>query len=74
MIAILLRAALLPGLLAAAVGIGVTANAQTLALVGGKVYASPEAAPLDDAVVSRQMASSPRSAAAATCRSRPTRA
>jgi Amidohydrolase family len=27
------------------------ANAQTLALVGGKVYASPDAAPLDDAVV-----------------------
>lgn len=27
------------------------ADAQTLALVGGKVYASPDAAPLDDAVV-----------------------
>jgi imidazolonepropionase-like amidohydrolase len=30
---------------------GATANAQTLALVGGSVYASPEAAPLPDAVV-----------------------
>ena len=38
-------------LLAAAAGIGATANAQTLALMGGKVYASPDAAPLDDAVV-----------------------
>jgi hypothetical protein len=28
-----------------------TANAQTLALVGGSVYASSEAAPLPDAVV-----------------------
>lgn len=51
MIRNLLRAALFHGLLAAAVGIGATANAQTLALVGGKVYASPDAAPLDDAVV-----------------------
>ena len=51
MIGNLLRAALLHGLLAAAIGIGATANAQTLALVGGKVYASPDAAPLDDAVV-----------------------
>jgi imidazolonepropionase-like amidohydrolase len=47
----LLRAALFYCLLAAAVGIGSTANAQTLALVGGKVYASPDAAPRDDAVV-----------------------
>jgi imidazolonepropionase-like amidohydrolase len=30
---------------------GVTANAQTLALVGGSVYASPDATPLPDAVV-----------------------
>jgi imidazolonepropionase-like amidohydrolase len=30
---------------------GVTANAQTLALVGGSVYASPDATPLSDAVV-----------------------
>ena len=51
MIGNLLRAALFLGLLAAAAGIGATANAQTLALVGGKVYASPDAAPLDDAVV-----------------------
>ena len=51
MIGNLLRAALFHGLLAAAVGIGATANAQTLALVGGKVYASPDAAPLDDAVI-----------------------
>src|SRR3954453_13699600 len=51
MIGNLPRAALFHGLLAAAVGIGATANAQTLALVGGKVYASPEAASLDDAVV-----------------------
>jgi imidazolonepropionase-like amidohydrolase len=51
MIGNLFRAALFHGLLAAATGIGATANAQTLALVGGKVYASPDAAPLDDAVV-----------------------
>ena len=51
MIGNLLRAALFLFLLAAAAGIGATANAQTLALVGGKVYASPDAAPLDDAVV-----------------------
>ena len=38
-------------LLAATVGTGATANAQTLALVGGNVYASPDAAPLADAVV-----------------------
>lgn len=46
-----LRAALFLGLLAASAGVGATAHAQTLALVGGKVYASPDAAPLDDAVV-----------------------
>jgi imidazolonepropionase-like amidohydrolase len=51
MIGNLLRAALLHSLLAATVGFGATANAQTLALVGGKVYASPDAAPIDDAVV-----------------------
>ena len=51
MIVSLFRAVLFHGLLAAAAGIGATANAQTLALVGGKVYASPEAASLDDAVV-----------------------
>jgi imidazolonepropionase-like amidohydrolase len=51
MIANLLRTVLFNGLLAAGVGIGAAANAETLALVGGKVYASPEAAALDDAVV-----------------------
>jgi imidazolonepropionase-like amidohydrolase len=51
MIGNLLRAALFHGLLAAAAGTGATANAQTLALVGGKVYASPDAVALDDAVV-----------------------
>jgi imidazolonepropionase-like amidohydrolase len=51
MIANLLRTVLFHGLLAAGVGIGAAANAETLALVGGKVYASPEAAALDDAVV-----------------------
>ena len=34
-----------------AAGASAAANAQTLALVGGNVYASPEAAPLADAVV-----------------------
>ena len=51
MIVSLFRAVLFHGLFAAAAGIGATANAQTLALVGGKVYASPDAAPLADAVV-----------------------
>ena len=51
MIKNLLRTALFLGLIAAAVGVGATADAQTLALVGGKVYASPDAAPLEDAVV-----------------------
>ena len=51
MIGNLLRTALLHGLLAAMAGIGAAANAQTLVLVGGNVYASPDAAPLDDAVV-----------------------
>ena len=51
MIGNLLRTALFLCLLAATAGIGATANAQTLALVGGKVYASPDATPLDDAVV-----------------------
>ena len=51
MIGNLFRATLFHGLLAMAVGIGAAAHAQTLALVGGKVYASPEAAALDDAVV-----------------------
>jgi len=51
MIGNLFRAALFHGLLAAAAGVGATANAQTLALVGGKVYASPDAVSLDDAVI-----------------------
>lgn len=51
MIVSLFRAALLHALLAMVAGIGATANAQTLALVGGRLYASPEAAALDDAVV-----------------------
>jgi imidazolonepropionase-like amidohydrolase len=34
-----------------AAGASAPANAQTLALVGGKVYASPDAAPLPDAVI-----------------------
>ena len=51
MIGNLLRTTLFHCLLAAAVGVGATANAQTLALVGGKVYASPDAMPLDDVVV-----------------------
>ena len=74
MIGILLRAALLHVLLAGAVGIGATANAQTLALVGGKVYASPDAVPSTMRSSSRPTASSPRSAAAATYRCRPMRA
>jgi imidazolonepropionase-like amidohydrolase len=49
MITNLLRTVLLHGLLAAVAG--ATANAQTLALVGGKLYTSPEAAAVDDAVV-----------------------
>jgi len=51
MIGNLLRTALFHCLLAATAGICATANAQTLALVGGKIYASPDAMPLDDAVV-----------------------
>ena len=51
MIGNLPRTALFLCLLATTAGIGATANAQTLALVGGKVYASPDATALDDAVV-----------------------
>jgi imidazolonepropionase-like amidohydrolase len=51
MIGNLLRTALFHCLLAATAGIGATANAQTLALVGGKVYLSPDATPLDDAII-----------------------
>ena len=38
-------------ILIGAAGASAPANAQTLALVGGKVYASPDAAPLPDAVI-----------------------
>ena len=45
------RTALLFVLFGAATFVSVAANAQTLALVGGRVYPSPDAAPLLDAVV-----------------------
>lgn len=51
MIAKFFRSALVHSLLAAVGVVGATANAQTLALVGGKLYASPDAAAVDDAVV-----------------------
>jgi len=51
MIVNLHRSALLFFLLGAATFASVAANAQTLALVGGRVYQSPDAAPLLDAVV-----------------------
>src|ERR1700682_1373636 len=47
----LLRAALFLFLLGSAPCFSVAANAQTLVLVGGNVYKSPDAAPLADAVV-----------------------
>ncbi len=46
-----LRAAALFGLFASVIGPGSASGAETLALVGGSVYASPEAAPLANAVV-----------------------
>jgi imidazolonepropionase-like amidohydrolase len=46
-----LRAALSLGLLAFAVASATAASAQTLVLRGGSVYASPDAAPLPDAVI-----------------------
>jgi imidazolonepropionase-like amidohydrolase len=46
-----LRAALSLGLLAFAVASATAARAQTLVLRGGSVYASPDAAPLPDAVI-----------------------
>ncbi|MGE9010248.1 amidohydrolase family protein [Leptospira interrogans] len=46
-----LRVALFCFLLGVAVSLGVPARAETLALVGGRVYASPDATPLTDAVV-----------------------
>ena len=51
MIANWLRTALVLSLLGLGVLRGEAANAQTLVLRGGSVYASPEAAPLSDAVV-----------------------
>jgi imidazolonepropionase-like amidohydrolase len=51
MIRNLLRAALCSFLLSVAACFSVVANAQTLALVGGRVYKSPDATPLVDAVV-----------------------
>jgi imidazolonepropionase-like amidohydrolase len=51
MIGNLLRTALFFFLFSATACVNVAANAQTLALVGGRVYASPDAAPLLDAVV-----------------------
>lgn len=47
----LFRAALALGVLASAVASGTAAGAQTLVLRGGSVYASPDAAPLSDAIV-----------------------
>jgi imidazolonepropionase-like amidohydrolase len=46
-----LRAALWLGLLGSAIASATPASAQTLVLRGGSVYASPDAAPLPDAVV-----------------------
>jgi len=50
MIGKLLRTALFAFAIGGSVGFGAAASAQTLALVGGRVYASPDA-PLSDAVV-----------------------
>jgi imidazolonepropionase-like amidohydrolase len=47
----LLRVALLVFLAGSVACSGVAANAQTLVLTGGSVYASPDAAALPDAVV-----------------------
>jgi imidazolonepropionase-like amidohydrolase len=51
MIGKLLRTALFAFAFGGSVCFSATANAQTLALVGGNVYSSPDAAPLPDAVV-----------------------
>src|SRR5216684_7423759 len=51
MIGNLLRAALLLFLFSVVACFSVAASAQTLALLGGRVYPSPDAAPLVDAVV-----------------------
>jgi imidazolonepropionase-like amidohydrolase len=51
MIGNLLRTALFSFIVGSAAIAGITANAQTLALVGGKVYQSPDGSPISDAVV-----------------------
>src|ERR1700737_1904053 len=51
MIGNLLRTALFFFLFSAAASVSAAANAQSLALVGGRVYPSPDAAPLLDAIV-----------------------
>lgn len=51
MIAKLFRAVLFASALGGSASVGATASAQTLALVGGSVYTSPDAVPLRDAVV-----------------------
>jgi predicted amidohydrolase YtcJ len=51
MMKVLLRTGLFPFLLGIAAFSSAAANAQSLVLVGGRVYASPDAAPLLDAVV-----------------------
>ena len=51
MIGYWLRAAVFVGLFAATAGLSRTANAETLALVGGSVYASPDAEPLSGVVI-----------------------
>ena len=51
MIGKFLRAALFAFALGVSVCFSVVANAEILALVGGSVYASPDAAPLPDAVI-----------------------
>ena len=51
MIGNLLRTALFSFLVSSAASVSVAANAQTLALVGGKLYPSPDATPISEAVV-----------------------
>ena len=51
MIGNLLRTTLFSFLVSSAATVSVAANAQTLALVGGKLYPSPDATPISEAVV-----------------------
>jgi imidazolonepropionase-like amidohydrolase len=51
MIGNLLRTALFSLLVSSATTVSIAANAQTLALVGGKVYPLPDATPISEAVV-----------------------